>query len=387
MNLELSDEQVMLRDAAAAVLARRDGVAAARAARDGSPPPDLWPVAREAGWPGMLVPEAWGGAGLQLFDAMLVLQQCGRRLEGAGLVGHLCATVLLGRAAQRGDATAAALLPELATGARRAALVPARPPADGEGWTVEANGSGARRVPAPRLETGDGDARLTGVAGYQPDAAGADVLVIAAVVAGGAAHAVLVDAGAGGLVVEPQVRGDASRPLGAVRLESTSGTVLDVDGDDPGDAWYAAQALLAADALGVCEATLEMGVAYAKERHAFGRPIGSYQAIKHQLVEVLRHTERARNLCHYAGYAAERARDELPLAASCARLAAEDGADLATRTCIAVHGGIGATWEHAAPYYWWRAQLSRLLLGGAAGAADRIAIEMIARARARRGPG
>jgi alkylation response protein AidB-like acyl-CoA dehydrogenase len=386
MNLELSDEQVMLRDAAAAVLARRDGVGAARAARDGSPLPDLWPVAREAGWPGMLVPERWGGAGLQLFDAMLVLQQCGRRLEGAGLIGHLCATLLLGRAAQRGDTAAIAVLPELATGARRASLVPARPPAGGEGWTVDADGSGARRVPAPRLETAGGEGRVTGVTGYQPDAAGADVLIVAAAGAGGA-HAVLLDAGASGLVVEPQVRGDASRPLAAVRLESTPGTVLDADGGDLGEAWYAAQALLAADALGVGEATLEMGVAYARERHAFGRPIGSYQAVKHQLVEVLRHTERARNLCYYTGYAAEHARDELALAASCARLAAEDGADLATRTCIAVHGGIGATWDHAAPYYWRRAQLSRLLLGGAAGAADRVASEMIARARSSGGNG
>jgi len=385
MNLELTDEQVMLRDAAAAQLSRRDGVGAARAARDGAALPDLWPLAREAGWPGMLVPEAWGGADLQLFDAMLVLQQCGRRLDGAGLIGHLCATQLLGRAARRGDAAAVALLPELATGTRRAALLAALPPADGEGWTVDAPGTGARRIAAPRLETAAGMARVTGVAGYQPDAAGADPLVVVAVDRDGRPRAVLVTADAAGLAVEPQVRGDASRPLGAARLEATPGELLDAGGDDLTEAWFSAQALLAADALGVCEASLEMGVAYAKERHAFGRPIGSYQAVKHQLVEVLRHTERARNLCYYAGYAAEHARDELPLAASCARLAAEDGADLATRTCIAVHGGIGATWEHAAPYYWRRAQLSRLLLGGAAGAADRVATEMIARARARGG--
>jgi alkylation response protein AidB-like acyl-CoA dehydrogenase len=386
MNFELSEEQVMLRDAAAAQLSRRDGVGAARAARDGAALPDLLPLARDAGWPGMLVDESLGGAGLSLFDAMLVLQQCGRRLEGAGLIGHLCATVLLARAARHGDAAAAARLPELAVGARRAALVAALPPADGEGWTVDAPGAGARRIAAPRTETGeDGSARVTGAAGYQPDAAGADLLVVIAVDEGGAPRALLVAADSPGVAVERLVRGDASRPLGEVRLDATPAVVLDVDGDDLGEAWFAAQALLAADALGVCEATLEMGVAYAKERHAFGRPIGSYQSVKHQLVEVLRHTERARNLCYYAGYAAERAREELPLAASCARLAAEDGADLATRTCIAVHGGIGATWEHAAPYYWRRAQLSRLLLGGAAGAADRVATEMIARARRARG--
>ncbi len=380
MNFELSGEQMMLRDTAAAVLARTDGVAAARAARDGVPLPDTWPVAREAGWPGLLVPEAWGGAQLHLFDAMLVLQQCGRRLGGAGLLGHLCATLLLGRAAERGDVTAAALLPDLAGGARRAAIVLAEPPRDGGGWSVDAPGTAVRRLPPPRMIDGGSGAVVTGDAGYQPDAAGADVLVVAAVDAGGAGHALLVDAGAAGLAVEAVVRGDASRPLGTVRLDSVAATALTATEDDLAEAWYAVQALLAADALGVCEAMLEQGVAYAKERHAFGRPIGSYQAIKHQLVEVLRRTEMTRNLCYYAGYAAEWAAAELPLAASCARLAGEEGADLATRTCIAVHGGIGATWEHPAPFYWRRAQLSRLLLGGATGAADRVAAEMIARA-------
>jgi alkylation response protein AidB-like acyl-CoA dehydrogenase len=381
MNFELSDEQVMLRDAAAAALARSDGVAAARAARDGAPLPDLWPVAREAGWPGLLIPDAWGGAGLQLFDAMLVLQQCGRRLGGAGLLGHLCATLLLGRAARRGDAAAAALLPELAGGARRASMVLAEPPRSGGGWEVDAPGTAVRRQAPPRMVREGGRSLVTGSAGYQPDAAGADLLVVAAVDADGAPLALLVDAGAGGLAIEAVVRCDASRPLGTVRLDGVAATPLEATAHDLAEAWYAAQALLAADGLGVCEAMLDLGVAYAKERHAFGRAIGSYQAIKHQLVEVLRCTEMARNLCYYAGYAAEWAGDELALAASCARLAGEEGADLATRTCIAVHGGIGATWEHPAPYYWRRAQLSRLLLGGAAGAADRVAAEMIARAR------
>jgi alkylation response protein AidB-like acyl-CoA dehydrogenase len=143
------------------------------------------------------------------------------------------------------------------------------------------------------------------------------------------------------------------------------------------------QALLAADALGVAEAMLELSVAYAKERRTFGRPIGSYQAVKQQIVEILRHAGTTRSLCFYAGYAAESQPDELPLAASAARFAAEEAADYATRTCIAVHGGIGATWEHDAHLYWRRAQLSRLLLGGVAGAGDRVADEIIARARAR----
>jgi alkylation response protein AidB-like acyl-CoA dehydrogenase len=106
-------------------------------------------------------------------------------------------------------------------------------------------------------------------------------------------------------------------------------------------------------------------------------------AIKQQIVEILRHAGTTRGLCFYAGYAAEAQPDELALAASAARFAAEEAADYATRTCIAVHGGIGATCEHDAQLYWRRAQLSRLLLGGVAGAGDRVADEIIASARAR----
>jgi alkylation response protein AidB-like acyl-CoA dehydrogenase len=174
---------------------------------------------------------------------------------------------------------------------------------------------------------------------------------------------------------------DPTRPLGHVVLDGAAGTVLEGGGEYLARAWYLGQCLLAADALGVSQTMLALGVSYAKERHAFGRPIGSFQAVKHQLVEILRHIDRVRNLCYFAGFAAESSEDELPLGASCARFAGAHAADFATRTCIAVHGGIGNTWEHDAPFYWRRAQLSRLLLGGVADAGDRVATEIIARAR------
>jgi alkylation response protein AidB-like acyl-CoA dehydrogenase len=316
MNFSLSDEQLMLREAAVDALGRIDTVAGARAALDGAPLPDIWPTAIEAGWTGLLVPESHGGAGLSPFDAMLVLEQCGRRLTGAGLIGHLAATYVLAEDDHP-------LLPALAAGEQRAAVV----------WGEE----------------------------FQLDVAAADWLVTGDGV---------IEADR--LTIERVTRSDASRPLGHVR-----GAELAV----AERAWHVTQALLAADALGVTEAMLEMSVAYAKERHAFGRPIGSYQAIKQQIVEILRHAGTTRSLIFYAGYAAERKPEELALAASAARFAAEEAAEYATRTCIAVHGGIGATWEHDAHLYWRRAQLSRLLLGGVAAAGDRVAEEIIAIAR------
>ena len=366
MNFDLSDEQRMLREAARDALARLGGVEAARAAREGTPLPDLWPTACTAGWTGLLAAEQHGGAGLDVFDAMLVLEECGRRLSGAGLIGHLVATRLLTRAG------ADDVLPALATGDARAAIVLAEPPA----WTVDADGPGERRAPVPFAVPCSGvDVRVTGVAGYQIDAAGADLLVVPARL-DGVVRPVLVRADAIGLTVFPTPRGDLSRPIARVALHAAPGHLLDAGEDELADAWDVAQALLAADALGVSAAVLEIGVAYAKERHAFGRPIGSYQAVKHQLVEILRHVETTRDLCFYAGYAAEARPQELSLASACARFAAENAAGYATRTCIAVLGGIGATWEHDAPFYWRRAQLSRLLAGGVRGAADRVATQI-----------
>ena len=147
-------------------------------------------------------------------------------------------------------------------------------------------------------------------------------------------------------------------------------------------AWFLAQGLLAAEALGAVEEALRRSVEYAKERFTFGRAIGSYQAVKHALVEVLRQLENTRSLLYYAGWSFRDAPDEFPLAASAARVAAGGALDYASRELISVHGGIGATWEHDAPLYFRRAQLSRRLLGGTGDAADRVADVLLAGAAA-----
>ena len=130
--------------------------------------------------------------------------------------------------------------------------------------------------------------------------------------------------------------------------------------------------------MGAVDVALAVSVAYAKERHTFGRAIGSYQAVKHELVEMLRGLDNARSLMYYAGWAAQYQPDEFALAASAFRLAAGKAFDHAARAQISVHGGIGATWEHDAPLYFRRAQLSRRLLGGTHDATDRVAGELMA---------
>jgi alkylation response protein AidB-like acyl-CoA dehydrogenase len=366
VNFELSDEQVFLRDAARDALLRVNTIEAAHGALDGEPLPELWDTARQAGWTGLLISEQHGGAGLGGLDAMLVAAECGRVLASVPLLGHVPATALLDRAGFDG-------LEEFAGGERRACLVPARPPGGREeAWTVEAE-RGMARAPAPEIS---GDGSVSGFVPWVPDAPGADLLVVMGVDADGAPAATAVE----GVEVEPLTRYDPTRPLGHVRLDGTPGTRLDVDEDALAAAWYLTQCLIAAESLGAVESALETSVAYAKERFTFGRAIGSYQAIKHGLVEVLRRLENARSLMYYAGWARQDAPAEFPVAASAVRVAAGGALDYASRELISVHGGIGATWEHDAPLYFRRAQLSRRLLGGTGDAADRVADELLAAA-------
>ncbi|HEX4436760.1 MAG TPA: acyl-CoA dehydrogenase family protein [Solirubrobacteraceae bacterium] len=375
MNLSLSDEQVFLREAARGALSRFKTLEAAREALDGDKQalPDLWPTACEAGWPGLLIGDEHGGAGLDAFDAMLVLGECGRVIAGVQLLGHLPATAILDAA------SSAPMIDDLATGEKRAAYLPVSPPGDVvTDWTADP-ASGLARASAP-VASGAGDAvTVSGSLAFVPDAPGADLLVGVAVL-DGKPVGVAIEASASGVSIEATERYDATRSMGHVTLKDAPATVLDTPEETLAGAWYLAQSLIAAESLGSVETALDVSVAYAKERFTFGRAIGSYQAVKHSLTEVLRELENGRSLLYYAGWARNGAPGEFPLAASAARSVAGRALDDAARTMISVHGGIGATWEHDAPLYFRRAQLSRRLLGGTGGASDRVAGELIAQA-------
>ena len=372
MNLALTDEQVMLREAARDALSRLRTVEAAREAlEDPAALGDLWPTAVQAGWPGLLISEDHGGAGLDAFDAMLVAEECGRVLAPVALLGALPATAILDRCGHRS-------LPAVAAGERRPAHVPARPPGDVETrWTVEP-AAGMTRAAAPAVRVSGAEATVDGAVAYVPDLPGADLLVVVGVGADGEPLAVALDAGAEGVSIEPVTRYDATRPLGHLRLSGARGEALQADPDALADAWYLGHALIAADSIGAVQTCLDRSVQYAKERFTFGRAIGSYQAVKHELVEILRRLENARGLQYYAGWARQFEPDEFPLAASAARSAAGDALDFATRSMINVHGGIGATWEHDAPLFFRRGELSRRLLGGTRDATDRVAERTLA---------
>ena len=369
MNFALSDEQEFLREAARGALSRVKTIEAARDGLEGGELPDLWPVAVEAGWPGLLIDEDQGGAGLGVFDALLVAEECGRVLAGVPLIGLLPATLVLNAGGYDG-------LADVASGTTRPVLVAARPPSDLEpAWTVEPL-SGKQRATAPKATVADdGSLTLSGSVHWVPDAPGADLLVVIAETEEGEATAVAVTSS--DAQVEKVFRYDATRSLGHVKLDGVSGTRLEADAETLKKAWYLSQALIAAESIGTVQTAMEMSIAYAKERFTFGRAIGSYQAIKHEITEILRRLDNARSLQYYAGFAGDNKPDEFALAASAARTAAGGALDFAARANINVHGGIGATWEHDGPLFFRRAQLSRRLLGGTADATDRVAAELL----------
>jgi alkylation response protein AidB-like acyl-CoA dehydrogenase len=311
-----------------------------------------------------------------------VLGECGRVLAGVPLLGHLPATAILNDSPR-----AAEYLPALAEGERRVAYLPSCPPGDVDAqWSTDP-AHGLQRGTLPSAGAGgrdsdqDGHVALNGSFAFVPDAPGANALVGVALLDGRPVGvAVLSDAA--GLEVQAVSRYDSTRSLGHVTFHDTPAVVLDAPEESLAGAWYLAQALIAAESLGSVETALDVSVAYAKERFTFGRAIGSYQAVKHSLTEVLRQLENGRSLLYYAGWSRNGKPDEFPLAASAARSVAGRALDQAARTMISVHGGIGATWEHDAPLYFRRAQLSRRLLGGTAGATDRVAGELIAQAAA-----
>ncbi len=321
MNFDLSDDQ---RDAAAGARGFFTGTAPLSAARaalegDGVPAPGRKALA-DIGFLGITVPESAGGAGGSVLDLAVVAEQGGAVLAGPSLVTAARAAVLLegapDLAAQLADGSAAiAVLDGLVTGS------------------------------APSIDAADATLFL-----------GLD---------GGA---LVVGEGE----VTPGRPLDASRGLARVRLSSRR-----VLAEDAGPLWERARqvaaVVLAAEDLGAADRAVLMAVDYAQQREAFGRVIGSYQAVKHMLVDAWVGVDQLRSLVWWAAWTADSAPEELPLAAAAAKAYAAEAFERAAETAVQVHGGIGFTWEHDAHLYWRRAKTDRLLLGDATEHLDAVA--------------
>ena len=373
MNFAFTEEQHELRATARAFLAEACKPEAVRAAMESALGYDekLWAqIGSELGWTAVVVPERCGGLGLSWVELVALQEVIGESLAPSPFFASVClaanAILAAGDAAQH-----EALLPGIAEGRTRAALALAeasgRWDADGIAATCERSGDGYL---------------LRGEKRYVVDGASADLLVLAAREPGsrGAAGVSLfaLPASSAGLAREAVPTLDPTRRLATLRFDSVWVPASARLGAD-GSAWPAlelalqrAAVALAAEQLGGAQRTLELAVAYAKERVQFGRTIGSFQALKHKLADVMVKVEAARSAVYYAacvaagGLAGPASGDgALAAAASMAKAAATEAFSLAAGSALQVFGGVGFTWEYDVHLYFKRARSSATLLGDA----------------------
>jgi len=318
MEFDLNEDQREIRDTARALLGQRSPASRVReAAEAGVGDGALWRELSELGWPGIAIPEQYGGQGLGVVELCVVLEEQGAALASTPLLPTVCAAqmILRGGSPEQQERW----LPALAGGTAHGAIGSLVP----DEAAIVAGGADADVIV---LVEGDGARLLEGGAATATPLSTIDPLRAYAVVAGD------------------------GEPLG---------------GDSRRGRQEAAVAV-SAELLGVCRRSLEDTVAYVKERRQFGVPVGGFQAVGHRCAEMLLHTESARSAVYFAAWAADAAPERLAEASALAKYIASEAVVEVTGSAIQAHGGIGFTWE--ADVHWWykRAQLSAQLLGSAA---------------------
>lgn len=344
-DLLYSDVEDALRSSVRALLGDRCPPESVMACYDGAAPdPALWLALREdLGLAGLLVPEKLGGAGASASEAGVVLEELGRFVAP---VPFLTSAVLATSALLRCDDDA--LLPRVAGGEITAVL--AVPVSSTPLWA----GAAVHR---------DDDGRLHGRVRSVADAGRAEVLVVPVETATGV-ELHRVDVTAEGVTVSPVVSLDMSRQLADVELGGVEPALLAADAGPAVEvALLTGAALLASEQLGVAEWCLQSTVEYVRERRQFGRPVGSFQALKHRLADLWLEISSARAAVRYAARAVADDSDDLPTAASLAQAYASRVAVQAAEECVQLHGGIGMTWEHPAHLYLKRAKADEIALG------------------------
>ncbi|MFF8016307.1 acyl-CoA dehydrogenase family protein [Streptomyces sp. NPDC007929] len=389
MDARFTDEQDEIRRTLRELLGKRCGPQELRAAVDtpAGHDPALWTtLAEQLGLPGLALPEAYGGVGCTATELALACEETGRALAPTPLLATavLAAPLLL---ALGTDAQRAELLPRVASGELTAALaVPGPALATALALTGHdrrgtwAGGGRAGGVQARRVA---GDWRLYGQVDQVLDGHSARLLLVAAHTGGFVRSRVLlflVRGDAPGLTRVRRTALDATRPQGRIQLRDTSAELLGNEIADPlpvlarlGDT---AAACLAAEAVGAAGRVLERTVEYVGQREQFGRPVGSFQAVKHRLADAYVQVQAARSAAYYAAWSAAAeataatgvtasgttpAAEETPGALALAQ--ALEALRRAAAEGIQLHGGIGFTWEHEAHLYFKRAAGDELLFG------------------------
>jgi len=356
MNFAFSEEQEELRKIVKGFLETKSSEATVRELMEteSGHDPDVWnQMAEQMGLTGLIIPEEFGGSGYSYIELIVVLEEMGRRLLCAPYFSTvvLAANTLL----HSGDEAAKAkYLPGIASGETIATLAftEANGKWDESGITLEATGSGDSWT-------------LDGEKMYVLDGHTAGLVLVAAKTATGTSL-FAVQGDAAGLTRIALSTMDQTRKQARLTFAGVSAELIGTDGQG----WSVlervldlAAVALAAEQVGGAQECLEMAVQYAKDRVQFGRPIGSFQAIKHKCADMLLEVESAKSAAYYAGWCASELNDELPSVASLAKSYCSEAYFHTTAENIQIHGGIGFTWEHPAHLYFKRAKSSELLFG------------------------
>jgi len=353
MDFALSDDHLMLRRSARDFLEKEIDLSPLlrpRASVEASGYAETWRKISNLGWPGLIVPEQYGGSGLSVLDLTMIVSEMGRTLAPAPLFGTLAGTWALlkcGSAEQR-----AAVLPRVAESGLKLALA----------ITDKSGQSDGPASDAEAVKSTDGYL-LMGSKSYVVDAAAADCLVVAAQT-GGMRALFLVDARQSGVTIELLPWRDVTRQVCDVRFARARAELLCADDSDAWP-WIRDRLLLvlAAESASGLQAVVTMTTDYAKERVAFGRPIGAYQAIKHQLADMFSAGECANVSVLHAAWALS---EESPLAAKSAAMSKSYACEAyvdATQRSIQIFGAIGFTWEMKNHLYFKRARANAEMLG------------------------
>ena len=356
MNFAFSEEQEELRKIVKQFLEAKSPEAEVRRLMETEEGNDdaVWEqMATQMGLQGLIIPEEYGGSGYSYVELIVVLEEMGRRLLCAPYFSTvvLAANTLL----HADDETAKKeLLPGLASGETKATLA----------FTEENGRWDESGVELTATKAGDGWT-LSGSKMFVLDGHTADLILVAARTDAGVSLFHLAG-DASGLTRTALSTMDQTRKQAKLDFADAPATLIGTDGAG----WAVLERVLdltavalAAEQVGGAQECLEMAVEYAKVRVQFGRPIGSFQAIKHKCADMLLEVESAKSAAYYAGWCAAELNDELPTVASLAKAYCSEAYFHTSAENIQIHGGIGFTWEHPAHLYFKRAKSSELLFG------------------------
>ena len=379
MDIGFTEEQELLRASARRFLENECPTAFVRhrMAEPAAMTDVFWQRLADQGWFGILFPEEAGGSGLGLVEMTVLMEEMGR----AVMPGPFFSTVLLGGAAileVGSQAQQQEWLPRIAAGSAKVSLA----------WTEPNARWDAAGIVATGRETAGGFV-LSGTKLFVADAHLSDAVVVAVRTRDGSTmedgvSLFLVPKGAAGFAVTLLPTIDETRKLCEVRLDNVAVPAAALLGEKHGG-WPPlsrvldrATVALCAEMCGGAQQVLDMTTAYAKIRLTFGKPIGSYQGVKHRAADMLVDVENAKSLTYYAAWAIDEGLAEAPLAVSMAKAYTSDAYRKVAGAGIQLHGGIGFTWEHDLQLYFKRAKASEVAFGDATWHRERVARLMTA---------